>query len=456
MIKSYISDFMKFDFTNNYYSGLDGDSIYTVIVGKNGTGKSRLLRNIITELMGGLNDDYSFQRDITTRIASFPRGYIDMNFTPEKIIAISTSPFDKFPIPRNYNSNKRYSYLGLRGLPSNNLGLSYMSRIIKSLIESILNDPKRADCIAIVLNYLGYSAFIEARFHMSPSIRKMEEILYSNNPQQELLDFIRSSPSNNVNHEFFLGSENRFFSDKIAEALKCFERVVHTTNKPRFDVEISRYGIKVIDSSYHINSDFLFLIQSGFARLRDVTLEKKEFYQRVRISDASSGEQSVVMSFLGIASQIEDNSLICIDEPEVCLHPEWQEKYIELLMSTFEHYKSCQFLIATHSPQIIANLKADNCYIMSMEDGEVNSAHDFINKSADYQLAKIFKTPGFKNEYLNRIALNVFSKVGRRKKFDDVDMENYRFLIENHHLINHEDPLHGLIIALKEMFSRYG
>lgn len=456
MIKSYVSGFRQFDLIKGHHSHWDTESVYTVIVGKNGTGKSRLLKSIISELLSEKNNSELFQRDITTRLYSLPRGDIEMDDIPKKIIAISTSPFDKFPIPKNNNTIVGYSYLGLRGLPSNNLGLSYMSKIINSLIEAILVDPKKADCIAMVLDYLGYSDSIEARFHMSPPVKRMEEILYSNEPEKELYEYVTNSRVNNINSEFFFDNEKNISIDKIHEALKCFERVIHTTQKPRFDVEISRHGIRVIDSTYYIDSDFLFLIQSGFARLREVTLEKREHYKRLRISDASSGEQSVVMSFLGIASQIEDGSLVCIDEPEVCLHPEWQEKYIELLMSAFERYKSCQFLIATHSPQVISNLRTSNCYIMSMEDGEVNSAELFINKSADYQLAKVFKTPGFKNEYLSRIALNVFTKVSRRKYFDDVDLENYSNLVDSHDLIDEEDPLYGLIVALKEMFNRYG
>ncbi|WP_421301774.1 ATP-binding protein [Aeromonas veronii] len=459
MIISYLSGFKKFGFINEEHVLDDTKSVYTVIVGKNGTGKSRLLKNIISELLrevNKVNDKDLFLRDVTTRIDSDSRGYIDMKFVPHKIIAISTSPFDKFPLPRGNITVDGYSYLGLRGLPSSNLGLSYMSKIINSLMESILIDPKKCHCITIVLDYLGYSDSIVSRFHMYPSVRKMEEILYSDEPEKELYNFIVNSPMSSVNVSFFLEGQNRFSSEKINEALRCFERVIHSTRKPRFDVEISRNGIRVIDSTYYIDSDFLFLIQSGFARLRDVTLEKREHSRRLRISDASSGEQSVVMSFLGIASQIEDGSLVCIDEPEVCLHPEWQEKYIELLMYVFEQYKDCQFLIATHSPQVISNLRAKNCYIMSMDDGEAKSADSFVNRSADYQLAKVFKTPGFKNEYLNRIALNIFSKVSRRKTFDDVDLENFSFLVDCHDHIDREDPLYDLIIALKEMHNRYG
>ncbi|MWT62345.1 AAA family ATPase, partial [Escherichia coli] len=81
------------------------------------------------------------------------------------------------------------------------------------------------------------------------------------------------------------------------------------------------------------------------------------------INDASSGQQCMLLNILGIASSIEDNALILIDEPEISLHPEWQENYIQLLIDSFTHVKGCHFIIATHSPQIVAKLKNKNCFV---------------------------------------------------------------------------------------------
>ncbi|MBY8186655.1 ATP-binding protein [Vibrio fluvialis] len=35
--------------------------------------------------------------------------------------------------------------------------------------------------------------------------------------------------------------------------------------------------------------------------------------------------------FLGIISSIDDDALILIDEPEISLHPSWQQKFVEIL-----------------------------------------------------------------------------------------------------------------------------
>ncbi|MGI2167447.1 AAA family ATPase [Shewanella oncorhynchi] len=441
----YFADANRFEYSD--------DNHFTVIVGKNGTGKSRLLEAIISTLFEDKVPQEYFIRDYGSRFRKQLNSNLIVDREPKKVIAVSTSPFDRFPLIRHNYSMNRYKYLGLRGLPSRNLGLAYMARIMNSLIESIINDSERASIVADVLNYLGYSDSIEARFHLAPTVRGMEDILQSKNPEKALCDYFMKPTmgpySSNSSVSMELTIEN------IQRALIAFSRVMNSTTKPRFDVEISRGGIQIVGGTYYIDEDFVFLVQSGIARLRDVTFIKNGMKERLRINDASSGEQSVVMSLLGIASQIEDNCLICIDEPEVCLHPEWQEKYIELLTSTFNMYKGCQFLIATHSPQIISNLDTENCYIMPMDTGIAVSAVDFVNKSADFQLVNVFKSPGFRNEYLSRIALNVFTKVSKRKKFDDIDLTYLSVLEGVFDLIDEEDPIHGLVIAIKEMYVEY-
>ena len=157
------------------------------------------------------------------------------------------------------------------------------------------------------------------------------------------------------------------------------------------------------------------------------------------------------MGLLGIASQIEDNSLICIDEPEVCLHPEWQEKYVHLLLEAFSNRRNCQFLIATHSPQVVAELPQSNCFVMNMADGKALDAKLLSHRSVDFQLASVFRTPGRHNEFLNRTALNLFSRVSSNKSFSEEDNHDLRLLEDLFATINQTDPLRESISALQAM-----
>jgi len=163
------------------------------------------------------------------------------------------------------------------------------------------------------------------------------------------------------------------------------------------------------------------------------------------INQASSGEQSIIISMLGIASKIENGSLICIDEPEVCLHPAWQEKYIKFLMNTFKDYKGCHFLIATHSPQITSKLEDKNCYVMSMDDGKLVNASTLNNKSIDFQLAHVFKSPGFKNEYLTRELISLITLISEGKGQEELYSSKITEILALKDVIDDDDPVKELI-----------
>lgn len=71
------------------------------------------------------------------------------------------------------------------------------------------------------------------------------------------------------------------------------------------------------------------------------------------IEGLSSGEQQVVyrVGYLLKNLNVKKGGVVFIDEPELSLHPEWQQGYIPFLQKIFGD--SIQFVIATHSPYIV-------------------------------------------------------------------------------------------------------
>ena len=59
-----------------------------------------------------------------------------------------------------------------------------------------------------------------------------------------------------------------------------------------------------------------------------------------------------------------------IDEPEIALHPAWQQKIIKVYSRIG---KNNQFIIATHSPQIIASVPYQHLIILKKENGKIVS-----------------------------------------------------------------------------------
>lgn len=65
----------------------------------------------------------------------------------------------------------------------------------------------------------------------------------------------------------------------------------------------------------------------------------------------------------------EGEALVLIDEIELHLHPKWQRDVLPRLLETF---KNCQFVVTTHSPQVIGEAKADCVRFLEYVDGKVN------------------------------------------------------------------------------------
>jgi hypothetical protein len=78
--------------------------------------------------------------------------------------------------------------------------------------------------------------------------------------------------------------------------------------------------------------------------------------KRISSAELSSGQWSWLSSFCGIFAEMEDRTLLLIDEPENSLHPQWQRRYMQSLLEGINGYKNCQVVLATHSPFIAAGL----------------------------------------------------------------------------------------------------
>ncbi|MCL1078148.1 ATP-binding protein [Parashewanella spongiae] len=189
-------------------------------------------------------------------------------------------------------------------------------------------------------------------------------------------------------------------------------------------------------------------------KLSDFLLYKQN-WKELSLQKASSGEQCMLLIMLGIAGHITDHSLIFIDEPEISMHPKWQEEFMPMLVKAFSQYKNCQFFIATHSPQIISNVSDENCFVTSLTKNEIYPSSFFRNRSSDFQLTELFDAPGYRNEYISRLAFGLLSKVKKQKAVTDDDKVNLEKLLGFIPLLEKDDPIHDLILSIKEVLEFY-
>jgi predicted ATPase len=107
------------------------------------------------------------------------------------------------------------------------------------------------------------------------------------------------------------------------------------------------------------------LLESMYAGNKRILLSDKEISielpktGQIRLPSLSSGEKQLL--FISLAALRVGNSSLIIDEPELSMHVDWQKK---LITSLRELNPNLQLIVATHSPEIMADVPDDKVFSM--------------------------------------------------------------------------------------------
>ena len=128
----------------------------------------------------------------------------------------------------------------------------------------------------------------------------------------------------------------------------------------------------------------------------------KDDGSRVRVDKLSSGEQSYIILLADLARRLqvfvasrplnEIPGIVLIDEIELNLHPAWQSEIVSTLLGIF---KKCQFVITTHSAQVLSSVSSKNIRVLDvMPDGEsrVKTPLSTKGQTSNYLLEGVFGT----------------------------------------------------------------
>ncbi len=190
------------------------------------------------------------------------------------------------------------------------------------------------------------------------------------------------------------------------------------------------FTFDVIDSSNHLKNGNILINEDG----KEYDLEDK----------GSGFQRTVMLSMLQVLSNVylsnaENNIVLCIDEPELNLHPRAQEKLIEAIHQLSHNI---QVIITTHSPYVLKNYNksSDTVYVFKdsmradIEKLDKISVLPFGPTLAEVQYFAYHLTPNdFHNElygYLESESRLTFSNTKKwfnekLNKEEDVSLQKY-------------------------------
>jgi len=364
----------------------DDESWVTLLVGENGTRKSYLLSLIfgdVTRISIGRRANARIRACMTTNEVS-------------QVIALSGTPLDRFPrhvkIRRHpeFGWNIPYTYIGQRAA-NGVVGTGQSDkRLVSALLENRSELMAREGELKMVFGQLRLAVVAKVRFnvpykrlastdineHIETNVGKLEEFCRGliktalrNTPDYkdavEALKFIDSPAKRSVLARHLMNFPKDGYHVRIALTGTFSRRGTFPTSVWRMLFESSAVELSHIE----------FEAQGGDTNLWGGTAIQGNFL--------SSGQWSWLSTLGGLATQITDDSLVLVDEPENSLHPSWQRSYVPTLLKILRNHKRCHAIIATHAPLIASGLPPDAGNVRRMHREIVRGKPVICSSAAD-------------------------------------------------------------------------
>lgn len=388
------------------------DAIYTTgIIGPNGTGKSHLMSAIATvfsEIRKARDSEktnrrFSFTVDYDYLGDSYSvsnikrvgeRRFIELGwhneeilyatkngtdislddiFLPERVIASTMTVTDKFVA----KTDSFYRYKGIRNERS--ASMTGTRTIIRKTVESLMDCMSSKSAFQEELRILLKNLGLEEHLHVSYGMRYKDLFLrpgITANGIRDIFDNWKDRFPGRQNPPWGFNNYERTLKDDD-EALEGAAMFLSEKASGR-NGEASIASYDLMQNAWEFQRDaaaLRTLTQLDLVSFPSINVVKRG--SAYGLADSSSGETHLLCQFIGIMADIRPGSLILIDEPENSSHPDWQMNYVGWLREIFKDYRDCHFIIATHSPLILANMKASESTIVRLRrDGETNRISD--------------------------------------------------------------------------------
>ena len=325
-----------------------------VLVGKNGTGKTSLLNIIFNMLLENQKSRSPDNNAITTEQIENSLG---MSLS-EKIQLY----FNEKPLI--YSSQKMFS------------DLDFLDGFI-NIIETSQKEVEKTFENTKELSF-SIEKDISKKVYIN-DIKKLEKLSYALSKNsifsvKRTYSFNKKDMADNLDYNFELISTINLNANSINQYISSDGNTKSTVLDLEIQKEISKmknHPCKNIFIDKIISSINIFFSDSN----KNISFEDDDFIvyikgkNKINISSLSSVERQLFFIFLKIVNCSDKRTIFLMDEPEISLHLEWQEK---LLTEILKVNKDCQLIIVTHSPAMVMNgwidsyIDIDN--ICTMED----------------------------------------------------------------------------------------
>ena len=262
-----------------------------------------------------------------------------------------------------------------------------------------LTGPKRKTTIkdaAVITNYAK---------ELQQSVRKMEEDnvtlpliayygtgrLWKLHKNRSKRNWVTEGRTAGYEDCLSVASNYRQLVDWFSQA--SFELFLKNDHQPQSKKNMSLENrLACIKSAVHIVlEDQPWIDLKYSAAEKDITMRHQDSGAEIPLSRLSDGIRTMVtmvadIAFrctklnphLSLAAAQKTQGIVLIDEVDMYLHPEWQQRVVPSLMKAFP---LLQFIVTTHSPQVLSTIRQENIRILEGDMAESPPGHTYLQPS---------------------------------------------------------------------------
>ena len=460
-----------------------GNTHISIIVGANGTSKSRILACLVEKLCeiqslqnednelrrNSIDDGGLFCKTISTiqereryHYSDFKNGESE-NFSnlalPSRILVLSNLVKDKFHYPQESNTDQNfYHYLGVRQ-STNLMTTGSLERAVTEAVLRMSSDFERLDSfqrwVNVVFDGGRELALVFPRSWRSDFVKLFEAA----DKETYILERLQ--------RRYGLGRKDSYKPESVRKTTIQIVELFDFLSSRLNELQISEYQKRnrpelFLRLASLSNADRLRLTElipnftaasrAGYSMWPKLAIEASPW---LSFDQLSSGEQNILSVGAKIIAYARPGCLIVIDEPEVSLNVAWQQHYTDLIQKSLSHAPGSHVLIATHSPHLISSLPAGKGSIVLIEKGSQQLTLKTVDArfegwGAEAVLYQVLGIPSASSFHFNRELARVLRHIQEGGK-DKVMLSDFITTASKLNLANIE-PL-SLIVAEIQAYS---
>ncbi len=136
---------------------------------------------------------------------------------------------------------------------------------------------------------------------------------------------------------------------------RAIESMVPEVSGPRIELGPLRFVVSVMS-------------EPGKRETETLSFDQLSGGYRIMLALAADLARRMAQGNPHLADPLASEGIVLIDEIELHLHPAWQQRVLTDLLRTFPN---TQFIVSTHSPQVLTTVKPEHIIALRREDGRI-------------------------------------------------------------------------------------